>query len=400
MSLGSLRWDDLQPQHLVRVRKRVVEQHPGTASAPVPLTDGELAQLHGRVEAASGSDAALASLAAELNPREVRALVTGIQQWESLRQDVAVLLSLRSRAGLVAPLWRAWQRFPRVNEIRELLLGMCEHWGWETIASVECPAEVVSAWVRSQTPGRALQQWLGAQGYSYSDLAAASGNSLLPGTPLDRLVREAVMTDGWHAQLRREGAGQIAEWERELSPELHLRFGQNLLMKLGVQPEYRTTLEKLADRYGLPRRPKVARFWEPIDETTKLAFQRLFIRKRIRELFQSDIDRRDYWEKWTDELVDVQRDAVQGTEYGLLDFGKFGVVEFFENGNAAYFYDEERFKKVSARHVTDRRDLRIRYTPVFARWGDNRLIHSPSQRGWYSRADTIMQRWMAATRGR
>lgn len=396
MTALALEWE-VQPMRLARARKWIVERHPGTARIPARLPESKLAQLRARVESASGVAEALDSLAATLTPREVRGLVTGIEQWEPLRRDVAVLLWKRRKPALILPLWNAWQRFPRVSEISGLLSEFTKQWGWTDVIPEEL-VPLVAGCLHSENPGRSAQQWLAEKGLSYSDVRDLIGAALLPQSQFDRLLREAVLTDGSLSQLKREGVTRIAEWSRELSPELHLKFGQNLLMKWGVHPDLRVTLMGVAERYGLPRRPRVERFWEPIDDETKQAFQRLLVQRRIRELFHSDTYRREYWERWTDHLSDVQRGTVEGVEYGLLDFGTFGVVEFFETGHAAYFYSEERFSRIIARRVNTRSDLRERYHPRFTPFQDNRLIHNPVPRGWYSHADRMVQRWMQATR--
>lgn len=391
-----MEWYRFQPMRLIRAREAIVRAHPGTATAPPMLHSDARSRLRQRVAAAQGDTAALESLSRELTPREVRSLVGGLEHWEDLRDAVAHLLLIRIRPAHVRFLWHAWQRHPRVFEVGDILVKSADRFGWEEAVG-SMYAAMARKWVTASEPGIAIQRWLDDLGLSFSDCASLAQTPFTPDTPLLRLVRNAVMAHGSGAQLGVERPERLYSWIQELGPEDRILFGRNYLVKIRSGDWHRPILEWIERSYGVPRRPSFPPFWEGVPESVKSAFQKLFIRKWIREIFHNDIDRRDYWERWADHIEYVQRGEVARTEYGVLDFGSFGVVEFFEYGHAAYFYPEQMLARIRARTITTASDLRELYNPPFGFRSSNRLIHSPAPRGWFGRADEMVATWIEGT---
>jgi hypothetical protein len=391
-----MEWHSFQPTRLARAREVVVAAHPGTATAPAPLPAEALPALRRRVAAAQGDKVALDSLALAINPREVRALVTGLEQWEELRAATAFLLRARLRPDLLGALWRAWQRLPKLAELKQLIEQAAAAFGWGAAVGPSY-SDVAPAWVSAAEPGVAIQRWLDGLGLGYSDCLLLAESPLMPDTPLLRLVRDAVMTHGSAAQLRVEGPERLHVWREELSPANRVLFGRNYLVRVPAAHWYRPILDWIEQSYGVPRRPRIPSFWEGVPEPIKLAFQRIFIEKWIGEVFQNDSDRRNYWHRWADQMEYVQRGEVGRTEYGVMDFGPFGVIEFFEYGHAAYFYPEHILKEAGRRTIRTPKDLRslwmYKYSGGLGEY--ERLIH---RRGWYDNADQMVASWIGRAR--
>lgn len=372
--------------------QKVIEAHPSTAKHPARPASSALAALRSRVEAAQGSLDRLRQLAWSLRPEELRGLVTGLEQWDDLRDAVSALLRERPRESLIHALWAAWQRRPRVDEIVILLVEYGDQYGWDTVAGSSY-ATRARDWVTAETPGHTLQRWLDDQGLSYSDTSSIAQWPLRPDTPLLRLVRDAVLMFGSTAQLRTEGNDRIRTWLLELSPEDRVRFGQNYLTHLPIDEWAGAVLIKLEQSYGLPRKPRIARFWDPIPEPARRAFQRYFIERKVRYAL-TDNDRYQYWKRWTDEMIDVEFGVAGTVKYAAFDFESFHVVEFFEKDNAAFFYPPEELKRLRRGPITYPSDLKVRMRSYGS---GNRLIH----RGrWYTGADRMMRRWIRNSRRR
>jgi len=368
---------------------RVKRAHPAVATL-VEADHSEFAdELRARVtEAALEGEPRLRALAAALGPREVRRLVPGLRDWQDLRSAVIVLLRERARPTLVPSVWALWQTAPEVAEIRTILAEFGERFSWGEAVTRDYE-QYAPNWVSSAAPGEEIRGWLDARVLSVSDMPKLAGRPFRPDTPLERLVREAVLTDGTVSQYRADGKESIARWRGELSPQKAVRFGRNYLTTMPESEWYRPILNWMETTYGLPRKPKLAAFWDPVPEPIRLAFQRIFVRERIQDLFRGDRTRRDYWLTWIDDMTDVFRCEAAGVEYGILDFGSFGIVEFFEVGNAAFFYPPKMLERMRARDVSRPSDLKVRYYPRFYPYR-NRLIHQP---GWQSRADTMVRAW-------
>ena len=392
---------ELYPARLQEAVRRAVLLHPGTASTPAPVDSSTLAALRKRVADAHGSHERLEALALELNARELRGLVSGLIDWEDLRISVARLLQARAKALLLPLLWKVWQRHPvSIPELQALLLSFGRTFGWSEVAGSY--ADVVPRWVAADEPGIAIQAWLDGLGLSFSDLESLSASPLVPDTLLFRLIRIAVMTHGSATQLRAEGPERLYAWSKpsdQLDEASRRAFHRNYLVQLSPDEWSRPIVEHIEEKYGLPKRPKSEGlpFWKTVPESVQKAFQRLFNQLVIGTIFTNDLYRREYWERWAETMEYAQRGEVSGTEYGVLDFGTFGVVEFFENGNAAYFYPQQQLQRIQKRIITSKADLRERLHPVFDYPRDNRLIHNPPPRGWFYRADSMVRTWIRGT---
>lgn len=210
-----------------------------------------------------------------------------------------------------------------------------------------------------------------------------------PDSNLARLVREAVLTNGSLRQLH-EDHNSIIGWQRELTPEKAILFGRHYLSTMPDGEWAEPIIGALHDRYGTPKKPKVERFWEPLSEDIKEAFQRRYIRKRIRDEFHGDHDREQFWYRWAHEIADLHKGWAGRTRYAEIEFESFVVFEFFETGNAAYFYTPEDRLGVKRGAGNTPGDYKERIHYPFLR-GDNRLLHMP---GWWPRGDRMITRWI------
>lgn len=383
----SLSWSDFRPSRLQQVRRHVVERHPSTGRKLRAASGSSLQELKEKVAAAQGNQDALVSLARELTASEVRGLAVQLGPWEDLRQAVAFLIRERHRRSVLPHLWSTWQRYPTAPVVRNLLHELAEDYGWSEVA--EGYEEQVSSWVGSDEPPVAIQRWLDDQGLSYSDLSDLAGLPLDLDSPLDRGVRDAVMTHGSSAQLRDEGPERLTGWYPELASEHRKSFGRNYLVSLDVARWHPDVLEVIREAYGSPKGGRAA-FWDQVPEDIRTAFHRWFIERNLEEALGSDTERHEYWLGWSDELVDVELGKAGRVEYAVLYFDSFGVIEFFKTGNAAYFYPLDKLEEVHRGSATHPSDLKDRYYPSFSRFGDNRLIHN--QR-WRSKADNQVETW-------
>lgn len=383
----SLRLDYI-PRRLRRARARVVELHPGTVANPRELPAPVLEQLRNRIAAAGANPSLLDAIAGALTAREVRALVGGLERWEDLRPSVLHVLCARIDRSHAPLVWRAWQRNPLVAEIKALATHLGTRFGWAQLAGPSFASQAES-WVRAADPGEQIRRWLAENGLSYSDLPHVASLPLQPDTPLFRLVREAVLINGTTAQLRTEGDANISAWIEELAPELKLRSQQNYLAKLPADEWGWPVLVPIERAYGLPLNPRIPRFWEPLPEEVRKAFQQYVIRRKLRKMF-GDQDRYGYWQRWSGDLLDVEYGRAGDTPYGVLLFGGFGVVEFFEYGNAAYFYPAEDLARLTRGMISNPQDLK---ELMYLHGTSNRLIHN---HGWHERATQMVHEWITS----
>lgn len=397
----SLDWADFRPSRLEAARRQVVETHPSKGDKLRAASRSELQTLKERLARAEGDRGRLEKFAHELKASELRGLAVQIGHWEKLRESIAVVLRERPRSSVLPHLWSTWQRFPLEPVIRSVLRDLADEHGWLAVASgYESAAE---SWTGSERPGVAIQQWLDEQGLSYSDLPDLADLPLDLDAQLARNVRRAVMTEGSAAQLRTEGADRLIGWFHQLQTgdggfesDNRKRFGRHYLVTLEVRHWEPEVLELIRERYGPPKDRAESReaFWDHVPEQERSAFHRWFIERNLEEALGSDTDRHRYWVGKSDELVDVELGKAGRVEYAVLYFDTFGVIEFFEVGNAAYFYPLDRLSEVHTDDAMHPAALKDKYRPRFGPATDNRLIH---RERWQRKADRMVETWKAGT---
>lgn len=92
-------------------------------------------------------------------------------------------------------------------------------------------------------------------------------------------------------------------------------------------------------------------------------------------------------------MLDVSHGFAGDSEWSLIDFPGYSVLEFFKVGNAAYLYPEgdpilERIRRRDS-FSTPSQIKKILTRPVLGR-SDNRIIH---RKRWQSEARSTLKAW-------
>ena len=159
--------------------------------------------------------------------------------------------------------------------------------------------------------------------------------------------------------------------------------------------ENREALEAIRDVYGLPgARDSRPAFWNRVDENRKEDFREYFITQALAHAFRGDSARHRFWMRLRRQMLDVTAGLAGETEWSLIDFPGFSVLEFFKIGNAAYIYPEReriltRIRRGKCTYPSEMK--KILHQPVDRR-GDNRIIHSGR---WQQKAWRTLRAWQA-----
>ena len=113
------------------------------------------------------------------------------------------------------------------------------------------------------------------------------------------------------------------------------------------------------------------------------------LKKRIEDFFGND-ERSDFWKSYVEQEYIINAESILSNQGFMLDFGKFGVVEFKEIGNAAYVYPKAVFHEYWANakrkyHTSGFKDKEK--TIKFSSW-DGRVLHFE---GWQSKTRYRLQ---------
>lgn len=384
----------VSPSRLIRAREGVVLAHPKVGEGASEAADpGALDRLRDLVLAAMTAGR-LDQFAQALAPRDVRALVSCLHRFPEIATGAVMLLRARATEPVLALLWRAWQARPEHGATHDalMLVGNAVDWRgpWATALDAR-----LRLWLSDGEFAEHMQAWLAREGLGYRDLAGLNSLPIDPESPLGILVRDAILTGGTAAQITMEAPALVRVWFVELAPDKFRRALQHYLQTLQPSDWDYPVLEDVERAFGLPRNPRVRGFWDVVSEPVKRAYQAMMVKRRLKQAL-GDTDRYRYWSTWVDRgrVEDFSVGHAGDTPFGVIDFGSFGVIEFFEPNHAAYFYPAQLLEQMAQAAPNSASDLKQRLT-IGA--GANRLIHNSAGRGWEPRAEAMVASWTRAT---
>ena len=387
-----------RPARLPAARRQIQERHPETTSHPRAPTPSEVSALRERVSAAArapDSDRELRRLAGTLIPRELRTVVRSIGTWEDLRGAISVVALTRPKAGYVTALWRAWQGYPTPYEIVYLLAAMGQRFGMSNALGEPYAAEGAK-WLEDQSPLDAIVRWTASRRIRSDELATLPASPFLADTPLVKKVFHRTLQIGSSWQLLQISCEEVLEGWSEMSGDGLKEACANYLecVDPSLWDENREALEAIRDGYGLPgARGSRLDFWNRVVEKRRGDFREFFITRALAHAFRGDSARHRFWIELRREMLDITQGFAGDTEWSLIDFPGFSVLEFFRIGNAAYIYPEGdpilKLIRLRDAFTFPSEIKKILLDPVPGR-SDNRIIH---QRRWQSRARLTLRAW-------
>ena len=391
-----------RPKQLPEARAAIQRLHVATRSHPRQLDHAQVSALRVRIEeAASAPDAvqALANLARSLVTRELLAAVRAIGLWAELRAAVAAIARERPKRSYVAALWRVWQAYPGSDTVVDLLTEMGPHFGMEQAVGDRYSRDAVE-WFGESAPVDSIVRWTAKIGIGWKELASLPESPFMRDTPLvDRVFRRTLQI-GSAEQLHRLTNDDILAGWRAMAGASHSDACANFLGRIGpgMWTGRTPVLEEVRANYGLPgAEGSLQTFWDRLSQERRRDFREFFITKELGHAFKGDSDRHRFWMEQRREILDVCHGTAGTTEWSLIDFRGFSVVEFFELGNAAYFYPaaEPMLHRIRSRkrasHPSELKKIMHHLIPN--RTGlrdDNRIIHSG---GWQDSASRTLRAW-------
>jgi hypothetical protein len=290
---------------------------------------------------------------------------------------------------------RAWFKLVAIypNPLLEILLReICEKSGFGGIENNPKISNRIFRWLFADNlPHGILKDYRSTEKINL-DLYL-SENFLKPDDALHQHTWKTLLTEGTNSDLCRQKSTRIL-WEFKNIQRLsdRIQIGQHYLNTLrGVQEWADSILEYIFEQFDKPANPEDTtqntRFWFGVNEDAKHAFRRWLILREIESFFEGE--RADFWREYVglSMVKDVQK--ILGGEGFMLDFGRFGVVEFKNVGNAAYVYSGDVFRKFWNRAsfmdgpTSQFKDLiKTLRTSSLPGW-DGRILH---HHGWQEKA--------------
>jgi hypothetical protein len=360
-----------RPRQLLKAVEHVRRDHPDSEVSTKTVSADLINQLRTKLRSVHKSQ--LNSLADRLLPRELKAALQLLcmNEDELIHERADAVLHHRLRKDLVKPAWRFLLANYPLDRLESLLRFFLSHFGNDCIGGTEY--------------GFRIQRWFSAKRLVSGLLEDFEE---FPRRDVEGWFRDARIPE-W-AQLRPAfwrnllcnasknlinalGHEVLLDYARRETVSIQRGFAFNYLVQLGGRELWSAILLRwIRDQFGVPSRGNgQTHFWRRIPEEIRLEFRRWINETTIRQFFDRVRDphgRFKFWEELIDEIEEAE--VVLSNEAMLMDFGKFGVVEFSEKGNAAYVYGRttfQRFKMMNfLRSVNDLKDQTI---------AEDRIIH-------------------------
>ncbi|MBI2897156.1 MAG: hypothetical protein HYY06_26605 [Deltaproteobacteria bacterium] len=368
-----------EPRRLAELAQRLA----AIAAAPLPGNRSVdlralLRRLTERLRTVIDDDAAV-EIVAGLDPREQRALVGLIPLFED--DAVARLAALavarvqRRQFSAMAPqfLIRHYRRpFAQIAAAAFVDIPPAEATArLRMVASVRRNGlegqerELVNALMREEVAWRRVCEGVGAAP-GQSELASALAFALLSAADSRHLVSQPYDDlQGCFRLVARD------EWPRVVN---------HYFSVLGPVQFSEAALDAVVRELGPPRTSRDPR-WGQISAEVADRIHEELIQRSLRKFFagQENHERLSFWSSWASRIRRVY-ERLEGSAY-LMDFGKFGVIEFRDVGNAAYFYPPDEFARLLQVRATSPSSLKVPSRAL------ERLRHS---QGWREKCRQLL----------
>lgn len=385
------------PRFLRAAAERVAQEHAGVLSVDAPAMQTDLADLKMKLLelGPAPSPESIESFSRALPRRQLPALALGLLTWQSLTSLVEkVLLTKRSQLAIPA-LWRnlkgAPDHAPSFRVLKALVNIKEPRWPKD-------PAEaaLLKAWLDAPTLERGVLRWTHSTGSTLSASFQEGSRLLERNSRLAFRLANAILRLGESRQILAEEEQLLLEAFAQASPQEKIEAGGNYLNALPPGSWTDGFCDLIRGSFGMPKGEQVRHlFWSLVPLEVQDQFQAREIRRRLAQSFV-DHERKDYWVgSWSSQMLEVHLDQAEGTDYAIMFFQGFAVVEFFETGNAAYFYDKDKARAIARNPHPTIQTLKHKMTlPVDRMAGepDNRLSHTY---GWRTKAHDRIERWLA-----
>ncbi len=163
------------------------------------------------------------------------------------------------------------------------------------------------------------------------------------------------------------------------------KFGQHYLKVLQKREKWeKPILEWIEKKFDVPtqdeEKPSIETpFWRQVDAAAKKEFALWVMEKRIEKFFEGE--RADFWKRFLREGKVIRVREILQEDGFMIDFDRFGAIEFKKVGNAAYIYPRSVFRSYWNRaqkyfHPGAFKDKNNTVRSAFFPSWDGRIIHN------------------------
>ena len=379
---------DFTSNQLETILPKVRDQHPIRGKQEISIDSSILKMMRELLESCELDD--IKQLAFQLNIQQLLACLEILcsDQDEEIAEKAFLVLQLRPKKQT---LLRGWFKLVLIypnNLLERLLKELFIKKGFEAIEDNDKISENVPIWFMKKNMVSGIQQdYLKKTEYDSLD-DYLIGNKINIDQGLFVSSWRQILTQGSQDEILREDEIKIIrEFEDAKNTGYVKQFGQHYLNTFKTPRHWSDIiLAYIEQKWGVPIANSEnvnleKSFWKKVSNFAKNAFKQWYLLQHIESFFEGE--RAEFWKQYVKarQIFDV-KEILNGEGF-LLDFRKFGVVEFKKVGNASYIYPRGVFQKYwtssSIGNVRSYKEKSRTIRHVNHPYWDGRIIHG---RAW------------------
>ena len=340
---------ECQISHLETALSNIRKMHPHRGEAVTRIEDTLIDEVRKQLEETPFGH--LEELAYRFAIREILACVEIItsERVEETAQKAAGILVLRPRKKA---LYRVWYKlvplYPN-HLLEKTIKEMISKKGFQGLEEMPEVSPFVAIWLISRSLDEgALRDYETRSGQKSLD-PYLEENHIKPDDGLHRAIWCMLLKNGSAKTIAREKTKRLmAVFEDPVNSADSQKFGQHYLNVLEKRLNWESPiLEWIERKFGVPtvveeKTTIETPFWRKVNPGAKREFNTWVMEKRIERFFEGE--RADFWKGFlrAGKVIRV-REILQEDGF-MIDFDRFGVIEFKQVGNAAYIYPQPVFR--------------------------------------------------------
>ena len=377
---------ECQLSRLETALSNIRKMHPYRGKTVSRIGDTLIDEVRKKLEETSFDN--LEELAYRFGIQEILACVEIIarERVKETAQKAAGILMLRPRKKAIYRVWFKLVPLYPNHLLEKTIKEMISKKGFQGLDEMPDVSPFVPTWLISRSLDEgALRDYETRSGQKSLD-PYLEENHIKPDDGLHRAIWCMLLKNGSAKAIASEKTKRlIAVFEDPINSADSQKFGQHYLNVLQKRSNWAPPILELVEkRFGVPTMDKEKTtietpFWRKVNPGAKKEFAIWAMEKRIERFFEGE--RADFWKRFLREGKVIRVREILREDGFMIDFGRFGVIEFKQTGNAAYVYPQSVFNDYwrRAQKYYQPRAFKDKYKSVrslsFPSW-DGRIIHN------------------------
>ena len=339
---------DFQPNRLAKIIEKVRKQHPQRKNDASPLESGTVDEVRKLLEQTAFDQ--ISSLALGLNQKQLLACIeiVAIDGESNTAKKAAQVVTMRPRENMIVRAWFHLVKQHSNSLLERLLKDLISSKGFAPLANHPEISNRLAHWLMHPNLVVGIFKDYKNINNKYDLNTFLNDNFISDKYSLHIATWQRLLLKGSCDEIKCQSPIHILRiFEETMESSLRMKMCQHYLNTLTDFPAWdEQIIEYIHDKWGQPKsfddaRAADSRFWEGINHTQKLNYNRWLMNRAIKDFFEGE--RADFWRQYVDngQIIFVEK-ILNGNGF-MLNFGKFGAIEFKNKGNAAYVYPKMHF---------------------------------------------------------